>query len=127
MVQSQSRLTVADNSGAKELMVIGVRGLVKGGTNKRFGSIGDIVSATVKKGLPTGVVKEHEIVHAVVVRTRKEVRRKDGSYVRFDDNAAVIIDLATKEPKGTRIFGPVGSELRERGFSKIISLAPEVL
>ena len=126
MVQSQSRLTVADNSGAKELMVIGVRGLVKGGTHKRFGSIGDIVSATVKKGLPTGVVKEHEIVHAVVVRTRKEVRRKDGSYVRFDDNAAVIIDK-DKQPIGTRIFGPVARELRAEGYSKIISLAPEVL
>lgn len=127
MIQSQSRLKVADNSGAKEIMVIGVRGYKKGGSYQKFGTIGDIVSASVKQAAPNGVVKEKEVVHAVVVRTKKEVRRKDGSYIRFDENAAVIIDLEKKEPKGTRIFGPVGRELRARGFSKIISLAPEVL
>lgn len=127
MVQSQTRLTVADNTGAKELMVIGVRGLQKGGKYQRFGVIGDIVSATVKKASPTGLVKEHEVVHAVIVRTKKEKKRKDGSYIRFDDNAGVIIDLKTKEPKGSRIFGPIARELRAAGFNKIVSLAPEVL
>lgn len=127
MVQSQSKLVVADNSGAKEIMVIGVRGLKKGGSHQRFARVGDIVSATVKKGAPIGAVKEHEVVQAVVIRTKKEIRREDGSYIRFDDNAAVIIDLKDNSPKGTRIFGPVARELRGLGFSKIISLAPEVL
>ncbi len=127
MVQSQSKLVVADNSGAKEIMIIGVRGLKKGGSHQRFARVGDIVSATVKKGSPIGAVKEHEVVQAVVVRTKKEIRRDDGSYIRFDDNAAVIIDIKDNSPKGTRIFGPVARELRGLGFSKIISLAPEVL
>lgn len=127
MIQSQTRLKVADNTGAKEIMVIGVRGLKKGGSYQKFGTVGEIVSATVKKAAPDGMVKEHQVVHAVVVRTKKELRRSDGSYIRFDDNAAVIIDLANKNPKGTRIFGPVARELRAKGFSKIISLAPEVL
>lgn len=127
MVQSQTRLTVADNTGAKELMVIGVRGLKKGGHYQKMGAPGDIVSASVKKAAPTGMVKAHDVVTAVVVRAKKEYRREDGSYIRFDDNAAVIIDIKTKEPKGTRIFGPIARELRGRGFSKIISLAPEVL
>lgn len=127
MVQSQTKLTIADNTGAKEIMVIGVRGLQKGGMHQRFGRIGDIVSAAVKKASPTGVVKEHDVVHAVIVRTKKEKKRSDGSYIRFDDNAAVIIDLKTKDPKGTRIFGPIARELRAKGFTKIVSLAPEVL
>jgi len=108
-------------------MAIGVLGNKKGGHYQKFAKVGDIVSATVKKAAPNGTVKEHEVVHAVVVRTRKEVRRKDGSYIRFDDNAGVIIDLETGNPRGTRIFGPIARELRGRGFSKIISLAPEVL
>ena len=127
MIQSQTRLKVADNTGAKEIMAIGVRGLQKGGSYQKFGTVGEIVSATVKNAAPNGLVKAHEVVHAVIVRTRKEIKRKDGSYIRFDDNAAVIIDMANKEPKGSRIFGPVARELRAKGFSKIISLAPEVL
>ena len=127
MLQSQSRLTVADNSGAKEIMVIGVRGLKKGGSHQRYARVGDIVSATVKKASPTGSVREHEVVQAVIVRARKELKRDDGSYIRFDDNAAVIVDVNTNELKGTRIFGPVARELRGKGFPKILSLAPEVL
>jgi len=122
MIQKQTMLDVADNSGAKKLMVIEV----KGGTRSRFARIGDVVKVTVKKAIPAGTVKKSSVVEAVVVRTRKEFRRADGSYVRFDDNAAVIIDK-DKQPVGTRIFGPVARELRARGYSKIISLAPEVL
>jgi large subunit ribosomal protein L14 len=127
MVQSQSRLKVADNTGAKIVMVISVRGSEKGGQYHRYGRIGDIISGTVKKALPHSTVQEHEKVHAVVIRTNKEVRRKDGTYIRFDDNACVLIDVKTKAPVGTRIFGPVARELKLRGFNKIISLAPEVL
>lgn len=123
MVQSQTILKCADNTGAKELMVIGVRG----GHKNKFGTLGDIVSCSVKKSQSGGSVKTHDKVHAVLVRTRKEVRRPDGSYIRFDDNAAVIIDVKSKEPKGTAIFGPVARELRDKGFMKLISLAPEVL
>ena len=122
MLQQYSRLTVADNTGAKKAMVI----QVMGGSLHRYGSIGDIIKITVKDALPGGAVKKGEMAKAVIVRTRKEVRRKDGSYIRFDDNAAVIID-DKGEPKGTRVFGPVGRELRDRQFMKIVSLAPEVI
>ena len=123
MVQHRSMLKLADNTGAKKLMVI--RAL--GGYKKRYANLGDIVTATVKEAVPHSMVKKSDVVHAVLVRTKKEVRRKDGSYIRFDDNAAVIIDRKSKEPKGTRILGPVARELRAKGFHKIISLAPEVL
>ncbi len=116
-------LAVADNSGAKKLQVI----RVLGGYQKRYGRIGDIVTCTVKEAVPRSVVKKSDVVHAVLVRTRKETRRADGSYIRFDENAAVIVDRATKEMKGTRIFGPIARELRAAGFNKIISLAPEVV
>lgn len=116
-------LTVADNTGAKKLQCIHVLG----GYQKRYGRLGDIVTCVVKEAQPHGMVKKSDVVHAVLVRTHKEVRRKDGSYIRFDDNAAVIVDKKTKEPKGTRIFGPVARELRSRGYMKIVSLAPEVL
>ena len=122
MVQQQSLLNVADNSGAKEIMVI----RVLGGSRKRFGIIGDIVVASVKEAIPNGNVKKGDVVKAVVVRTKKELRRVDGSYIKFDDNAAVIIN-PNNEPKGTRIFGPVARELRAKDFMKIVSLAPEVL
>lgn len=122
MVQKQTMLEVADNSGAKKLMVIEV----KGGTRSRFARIGDIVKVTVKKAIPAGTIKKSQVVDAVIVRTHKEFRRADGIYVRFDDNAAVIVDK-DKQPVGTRIFGPVARELRGKGFGKIISLAPEVL
>ena len=122
MVQQQTILNVADNSGAKKLMII----RVLGGSKKRFGRIGDIVVASVKEAIPGGNVKKGDVVKAVVVRSKKGARRKDGSYIRFDENAAVIIkdDLT---PRGTRIFGPVARELREKKFMKIVSLAPEVL
>jgi large subunit ribosomal protein L14 len=123
MIQQESHLKVADNSGARELLVI----QVLGGSKRKYGSIGDIVIATVKSATPQGAVKKSEIVRAVVVRVSKEWRREDGSYIRFDDNAAVVLDTDGKNPKGTRIFGPVARELRERGFVKIVSLAPEVL
>lgn len=123
MIQHRSMLTVADNSGAKELQCI----RVLGGYKKRFARIGDIITCAVKKAEPRGAVKKSDVVHAVIVRQRKEMRRKDGTYIRFDENAAVIIDKKSKEPKGTRIFGPVARELRANGFQKIISLAPEVL
>jgi large subunit ribosomal protein L14 len=123
MIQQESRLKVADNSGARELLVI----QVTGGSKVRYGSIGDIVIATVKSATPQGTVKKSEIVRAVVVRVSKEWRREDGSYIRFDDNAAVVLDTDGKNPKGSRIFGPVARELREKGFVKIVSLAPEVL
>jgi large subunit ribosomal protein L14 len=123
MIQQESHLKVADNSGARELLVI----QVLGGSRRKYGSIGDIVVATVKSATPQGAVKKSEIVRAVVVRVSKEWRREDGSYIRFDDNAAVILDTDGKNPKGSRIFGPVARELREKGFMKIVSLAPEVL
>jgi large subunit ribosomal protein L14 len=122
MVQQETMLEVADNSGAKKLKVI----QVTGSTGKRFAYLGDIVKVTVKKAIPGGTVKKSEVLSAVIVRTRKEYRRADGSYIRFDDNAAVIIDK-DKQPVGTRIFGPVARELRAAGYAKIISLAPEVL
>jgi large subunit ribosomal protein L14 len=122
MIQPQTRLKVADNSGAKEIMCI----RVLGGSFRRDGSIGDIIVASVKSATPGGTVKKGEVVKAVVVRMRKQKRRPDGSYIRFDDNAAVIIG-ADKMPRGTRIFGPVARELREKDFMKIVSLAPEVL
>lgn len=123
MIQQESRLTVADNSGAREILVI----QVMGGSMRRYGGIGDVVRATVKKATPTSNVKKGTVVKAVVVRTTKEFKREDGSYIRFDDNAAVILDAEGKNPVGTRIFGPVARELRQKGFSRILSLAPEVL
>jgi len=122
VIQQQSLMKVADNTGAKELMCI----RVLGGSGRRYAGIGDIVVACVKKAAPGGVVKKGEVVKAVVVRTVKETRRADGSYIKFDENAAVIIK-EDKTPKGTRIFGPVARELREHEFTKIMSLAPEVL
>ena len=123
MVQHRSILKSADNTGAKRLMCI----RVLHGYQKRYARIGDVVTCVVKEAVPYGMVKKSEIVHAVIVRTRKEKKRSDGTAVRFDENAAVIIDQKTKEPKGTRIFGPIPRELKERGFVKITSLAPEVL
>ncbi|MCL4267551.1 MAG: 50S ribosomal protein L14 [Anaerolineae bacterium] len=123
MIQKESRLKVADNSGARELLVI----QVMGGSIRRYGSVGDIVTATVKKATPNSNVKKGTVVKAVIVRTAKEYKRDDGTYIRFDDNAAVIIDPTSKNPVGTRIFGPVARELRQAGFSRILSLAPEVL
>lgn len=122
MLQQESRMKVGDNSGAKELLVI----KVLGGTRRKYANIGDIVVATVKSATPGGVVKKGEVVKAVIVRTKKGVRRKDGSYIKFDENAAVIIK-DDKSPIGTRIFGPVTRELRDGNYMKIISLAPEVL
>jgi len=124
MVQLKTMLTSADNTGARRLMCI----QVMGGYKKRYGRIGDIITCVIKEANPHSMVKKSEIVKAVVVRARKETRRKDGSYIRFNDNAAVIItDLKNKEPKGTRIFGPIPREIKEKGFHKIASLAPEVL
>ncbi len=123
MVQLRSMISVADNSGAKKLQVI----RVLGGYQKRYAFIGDLVVAAVKEAVPHAGVKKSDVVTAVMVRTRKETRRADGTYIRFDENAAVIIDKKTKEPKGTRIFGPIARELRAKGYTKIISLAPEVL
>lgn len=122
MVQQQSYLKVADNTGAKEIMCI----RVLGGTGRRYAGIGDVIVASVKKAAPGGVVKKGEVVRAVIVRTVKGARRADGSYVKFDDNAAVLIK-EDKNPRGTRIFGPVARELRERDYMKILSLAPEVV
>ena len=122
MVQQETRLKVADNTGAKELLCI----RVMGGSKRRYAGIGDTIVATVKDAIPGGNVKKGEVVKAVVVRTKKETRRKDGSYIRFDENAAVILKN-DEEPRGTRIFGPVGRELREKKFMRIISLAPEVI
>ncbi len=122
MIQQQTVLNVADNSGAKQIMCI----RVKGGHYRRYGNVGDIIVASVKSATPGGVVKKGDVVKAVIVRTRKGMGRDDGSYIRFDDNAAVIIK-DDKSPRGTRIFGPVARELRERDYMKIISLAPEVL
>ena len=123
MIQQESRLRVADNTGAREMLVI----RVLGGSRRRYGRVGDIVVATVKLATPRGQVKKGEIVRAVIVRTAKEYRRPDGSSIRFDDNAAVVLDGDSQSPKGTRIFGPVARELREKGFMRIVSLAPEVL
>ena len=122
MIQQESRLNVADNSGAKEVLVI----RVLGGTKKRYASVGDKVVVTVKTALSSSTLKKGTVSRAVIVRTKKEVRRKDGSYIKFEDNAAVLL-AANDEPRGTRIFGPVARELREKQFMKIISLAPEVL
>jgi large subunit ribosomal protein L14 len=123
MIQHESRIKVADNTGARELLVIHVMG----GSTRRYAHVGDIVVATVKSATPQGSVKKSDIVKAVIVRTAKEWRREDGSIIRFDDNAAVILDTDGQNPKGTRIFGPVARELREKGFMKIVSLAPEVI
>lgn len=123
MVQHRSMLTPADNTGAKRIQVI----RVLGGYQKRYAQLGDIVTCVIKEAIPHSMVKKSDIVHCVIIRQKKEYRRPDGSYIRFDDNAAVIIDKKTKEPKGTRIFGPVARELRNKGFMKIISLASEVL
>jgi large subunit ribosomal protein L14 len=122
MIQQESRLLVCDNSGAKEILCI----RVLGGTRRRYAHVGDTIVATVKDASPNGTVKKKTVIRAVVVRTRDTIRRKDGSTIKFDDNAAVVID-DDKQPRATRIFGPVPRELRERGYSKIISLAPEVL
>ena len=122
MIQQESRLRVADNSGAREVLCI----RVLGGSSRRYAGVGDVIVGTVKDATPGGTVKKGEIVKAVVVRTRKESRRQDGTYIRFDDNACVIIN-DQKQPRGTRIFGPVGRELRDKRFMRIVSLAPEVL
>lgn len=122
MVQQESRLRVADNTGAKEILCI----RVLGGSTRRYASVGDIIVAAVKQATPGGVVKKGDVVKAVVVRTKKEIRRPDGSYIRFDENAAVIIK-EDKTPRGTRIFGPIARELKEKKYNKIASLAPEVL
>jgi len=123
MIQPETKLKVADNSGAKMIKCI----KVLGGSKKRYARIGDIIVATVKEAEARRIVKKHDVVKAVIVRTNKELRRKDGSYIRFDDNAAIILDGATKNPKGGRIFGPVARELREKGFDKIISLAADIV
>jgi len=122
MIQQQTILNVADNTGAKKIMCI----RVLGGSRRRFGRIGDVIVASVKEAIPNGTVKKGQVVKAVVVRTHKEIRREDGSYIRFDDNAAVVIDN-NNNPRGTRIFGPVARELRAKDFMKIVSLAPEVI
>ena len=123
MIQKETRLKVADNTGAQEVLCIHVLG----GSRRRYGYIGDQIVVTVKSATPTASVKKGEVVRAVIVRVTKEYRRPDGSYIRFDDNAAVILDSSGTNPRGTRIFGPVARELREKGFMKIVSLAPEVL
>ncbi|HEY8436962.1 MAG TPA: 50S ribosomal protein L14 [Haloplasmataceae bacterium] len=122
MIQQESRLKVADNTGAQELLVI----RVLGGSKRKFGNIGDVVVATVKQAAPGGAIKKGDVVRAVIVRTKYGIARKNGSYIRFDDNAAVII-REDKSPRGTRIFGPVARELRDKGYMRIVSLAPEVL
>lgn len=123
MIQQESRLKVADNTGAKELLTI----RVLGGSGRRYAGLGDIIVATVKDAIPGGNVKKGDIVQAVVVRTSKKTRRQDGSYIKFDENAAVVLKANSTDPRGTRIFGPVGRELRDKKFLKIISLAPEVI
>ena len=122
MIQPQTRLKVADNTGAREIMCI----RVLGGSKRKFGNIGDVIIASVKSAIPGGTVKKGDVVRAVIVRSTKGIRRNDGSYIKFDENAAVIIDNQ-KQPKGTRIFGPIARELREKDYMKIISLAPEVI
>lgn len=123
MIQQESRVKVADNTGGRELLVI----RVLGGSKRRYGHIGDTVVGTIKSATPHGAVSKSDVVRAVIVRTAKEYRRDDGSYIRFDDNAVVILDADGRNPRGTRIFGPVARELREKGYTKIVSLAPEVL
>jgi len=123
MIQHRSMLKVADNSGAKKLQCI----RVLGGYKKRYAQLGDIITCAVKEAEPRAAIKKGEVVHAVIVRQRKEKRRKNGTYIRFDENAVVVVDRKTKEPKATRIFGPIARELRTKGFQKIVSLAPEVL
>ena len=123
MLQQESKLKVADNTGAKEALVI----RVLGGTKKRYASVGDKIVVAIKDATPNGTAKKGQVSRAVVIRTRKEVRRKDGSYIRFDDNACVLLDATSGEMRGTRVFGPVARELREKQFMKIVSLAPEVL
>ncbi len=123
MIQHRSMLHVADNTGAKKLQCI----RVLDGYKKRYAQLGDVITCVVKEAAPRGLIKKSEVVHVVIVRQRKEYRRPDGTYIRFDENAGVIIDRKSKEPKGSRIFGPIARELRTKGFQKIISLAPEVL
>ena len=123
MIQTESRLKIADNSGAQEILVI----RVLGGSGRRYGRVGDVVVGTVKSASTQGNIKKSELVRAVIVRTAKEYRRSDGSYIRFDDNAAVILDHDGINPRGTRVFGPVARELRDKGFMRIVSLAPETL
>ena len=123
MIQQESRLKVADNTGAQEILVIHVLG----GSTRKYGSVGDVVVATVKSATPQGSVKKSQVVRAVIVRVAKEYRRSDGSYIKFDDNAAVILADDLTNPRGTRVFGPVARELRDKGFLKIVSLAPETL
>lgn len=123
MIQETTRLKVADNTGARTIMCI----RVIGGSNRKYAAVGDIIIASVKTATPNGTVKKGEVVRAVVVRTAKEYGRSDGSHIKFDENAAVILEKETTNPRGTRIFGPVGRELREKGFMKIVSLSPEVL
>jgi large subunit ribosomal protein L14 len=123
MIQTESRVRVADNTGAREILVIHVMG----GSRRRYGRVGDVIVGTVKSSSPQGTVKKSEVVKAVIVRCSKEWRREDGSIIRFDDNAVVILDADGQNPKGTRIFGPVARELREKGYMKIVSLAPEVI
>jgi large subunit ribosomal protein L14 len=123
MIQQETRLTVADNTGAKELLCIHILG----GSTRRYGYVGDVIVASVKKAVPNSAVKKGDVVKAVIVRTAKEYIRPDGSHIRFDDNAAVLIEPETNNPRGTRIFGPVARELRDKGFMKIVSLAPETL
>lgn len=123
MIQTETRLKVADNTGAKELLVI----RVLGGSKRRYGYVGDVVIAAVKHATPQGMVKKSDVVRAVIVRVSKEYGRDDGSYIRFDDNAAVILEPEGPNPRGSRVFGPVARELREKGYTKIVSLAPETL
>ncbi|MFO7652634.1 MAG: 50S ribosomal protein L14 [Candidatus Krumholzibacteriia bacterium] len=123
MIQEYTRLTIADNSGAKVAQCI----RVLGGTGRRYARVGDVIVASVKSAIPNGTIKKGQVVKCVIVRTRKEIGRRDGTYIRFSENAAVILDSEGKEPVGTRIFGPVARELREKKFMKIVSLAPEVL
>lgn len=122
MIQQETRLAVADNTGAKEVLCF----KVLGGSRRRYASVGDLIMVTVKQAIPNGMVKKGDVTRAVVVRTRKEIRRKDGSYIRFDENAAVLLN-SQGEPRGTRIFGPVARELREKQYMRIVSMAPEVL
>jgi len=123
MIQQESRLRIADNTGGREMLVI----KVLGGTRRRYAGVGDVIVGTIKSATPQGSVKKSDVVRAVIVRTKKGWRREDGSHIRFDDNAAVILDGESQNPKGTRIFGPVARELHEKGFTKIVSLAPESL
>lgn len=123
MVQLNTQLKVADNSGARVAKLIGI----PGSSRRRYARLGDLITVAVTDAIPNGTVKDHQVIRAVVARTAKETKRKDGSYIRFDDNAVVLLDAKTKNPKGTRLFGPIARELKDRGYDKIISLAPEVL